>query len=477
MVQIKTFGSWMMVACLIGAIGCSSSTQAPTAASGEGSDTAAEARALIDLTANAYQTASAYRDKGYVRLAYSLAGEPFEDRAPLAVSFQAPNLLSIDAYAVQLSSDGKRLQATIEDPQTNHFDGQCLSVPVSDRLTLEEVYADPMVAQFAGSGMGGPAPQLELLLSDNPLAAWLQAPAELALGERQSVDGHACQSVVIDAEPLRYVLWIDAEDYLIRRLELPWQAIAPGLANDPQLTDASLTIELAGAEFERRLPAKVFALQTPPMSVQVTTLINPPPAAPHALVGSRVSSFRLPESTGRFDVNESGSGRPATVLMWIANHGSSQQAAVALQQAIDALPQEVQQRIHPAVVMAEPQSSADTGRMLRSWGVGMPWIDDTLAVGRDVFQITEAPCLVVMGADGSVELHQQRLNDALLQVLPAILTEVADRQPVGRRAREQYIASQASYRRLLSQRSGLQFPLSTESNLLTAKIRSNQNLR
>lgn len=471
--QTRIFGSLAIIACLWGLAGCNSR---PVAQTTEPTDSTTAARQWIDLTANAYKTAAAYRDAGYVRLAYSLAGEPFEDRAPLAVSYQSPNLLAVDAYALQMSSNGKRLQATISDPETNHFDGQCLSLPVSPRLTLEEIYADPMVAQFAGSGLGGPAPQLELLLSENPLAAWLQAPAELSLGERQTIDGHLCQSVVIAADPLRYVLWIDTDAYLIRRLELPWQAIAPGLAGDPQLSDASLTIEMAEAEFHTHLPPQCFALRTPPMSMHVTSLINPPPLAPHPLVGRNVRGFALPESTGRFTVSETGSGLPATVLLWIANHGSSQQAAAAVQRTIDALPAEVQNQIHPAVVMAEPQPGIDTGAMLRTWGVGMPWIDDSQAVGRDVFEITEAPCLIVLGSDGQVELHQQRLTDGLLQALPAILTQVAQRQPVGQRARDQYIATQASYRRLLSQSGGMQFPLSTESRLLTARSPADQNL-
>lgn len=448
--------------------GCNRSVASRDDSAATSSQPAHDALHWIDLSKQAYLHANAYSDAGFVRLTYQLSGQTYEDRAPLAVRYQAPNQIDLNAYTVRLTSDGQHLQAMIADPDTNHLDGQCLRVEASPKLSLAQVYADPVVAQFAGAGMGGPAPQLELLLSDQPLAAWLQGPGKRSVGEDQTIDGHRCKSIVITMQDLRYVLCIDEEDYLIRRVELPWQAIAPDLASNPYLSNASLTIELADAQFHRTLDDAPFVAQQPPLTVAVSELILPPPEAPHPLVGQQASAFTLRDSNGRFELSSQQNSRPANILLWVADHSSSQQVAVAFQRTIERLPNETLENVRAAIVMAEPNPNDSTGNMLRRWGIGLPWIDDTQAVGRDVFQITEAPCLIVISADGKIELHQQRVSDSLMQAIPSILASVEQKQPVGRIAQENYVASQARYFRSIAQGSGLQFPLSQGSLVLAS---------
>ncbi|MEZ6091212.1 MAG: hypothetical protein R3C05_24970 [Pirellulaceae bacterium] len=432
-------------------------------------ESAGNANQWVDRCKEAYRRAKTYRDAGYVRLAYQLNGQAFEDRAPLSVCYQVPNRLALNAYALRLTSDGRHLQASVADPDTNHFDGQYLWTGVAPKLTLPEIYADPVVAQFARAGLGGPAPQLELLLSNKPLEGWLQAAKSLSIEDDQMVDGHLCKSIVIAMQNLRYVLCIDEQTHIVRRIELPWQAIAPDLASNPYLSDASLTIELAGAKFDEALSDESFAVQTAPMTVPVSELIPPPPEAPHRLVGRQADSFSLREPNGRFVLASDNNDLPANVLLWIADHPSSQQVAVGLQQTIDNLPASISGGVRAAIVMAEPKQDETTGHILRRWGVGLPWIDDTQAVGRDVFQIAEAPCLIVISQTGTIEVHQQRVHDNMMQALPSLLASMQQKQPVGHIAQQNYIARQARYYRSISEGNGLKFPLSRAALLVVSR--------
>ena len=110
------------------------------------------------------------RINGVVRLQYRRDGESYEDEAPLAVSWQAPNQLRVQAYQVEVACDGAQLMARIKDEATRNFDGQVVVRDAPRRLTLRELWEEDEILSLAfRQGLAGYPLQLDLLLSETPL--------------------------------------------------------------------------------------------------------------------------------------------------------------------------------------------------------------------------------------------------------------------------------------------------------------------
>ncbi len=149
MYQKKTAGIMSQQACRIIGIagllsicivaGCSRKPAATSNSKPLTTDAPSTARAALENMLAAYRQASSYQDEAYVQLRYVRAGQAYEDRSPVRVSWQAPNRIFIRAYEVQLASDGKQLRARIRDRATHDFDGQVVERPVSSRLELEDL--------------------------------------------------------------------------------------------------------------------------------------------------------------------------------------------------------------------------------------------------------------------------------------------------------------------------------------------------
>ena len=462
-----------------------SSSTALTAVS---QSTASVARQWMDAVIERYRKAASYSDTGFVRLSYRRLGERFEDKAPLAVQFIRGKSLHVQAYASEMVIVDGSLQATITDPLTNDMDGQVLRNKLTaGRFGLADIYADPEWTHFASAGLGGPSPQLELLLSDKPLAGLFEGKAELSMGPVESLVTNAsdataagpatsvtqeCQTLVIETEGLVYRLWIDKSSGLLRRIELP--SASAGLAADPAVTDVQLAIELEAARFST-LGLESFQFQSAPSNESapskkvapkfVRSFVPLPPPLISDLLGRPLPEFALSDVNGRLLASERGSDRKMTVLLWIADHPASRMAASQLQIVADTREAKGQKDCRIAVVMAEPQApplqpTADTlvapsaanptGAMLRSWRVGLPFAEDVKAVGRDTFKIAEAPTLVVIGPSGVVDWFQPRVGPDLAVSLPMLLDDLAAGKTVGKDLRAQYEKDQQTYRQLLS---------------------------
>lgn len=429
----------------------------------------ADARQWLDAVIDRYRQAQRYSDSGYVRLVYRRLGERHEDKAPLSVAFARKQALHVNAYAAELLAAGGRFQAIVNDPISNNFDGQVVDRALEAKnISLTEIYADPELTHFATAGLGGPAPQLELLLADKPLAGLFEGSAKLSLGvvERLQTTGSTqtieCQILEINTESLVYRLWIDTQTGLLRKIELPSEAA--GLDADPAVTDVRLTIEMENAQFD--VPAsKSFQLPTQrltgPGIKRVRTLVPLPPPIISEQLGKLVPNFRLTSPDGRLIITEQGSDRPTTVMLWIADHPASRMAAAQLQIVADAREAAGKKDARMLVVMAEPSSKSDTliapssggatGDLLRSWKVGLPFVDDTKAMGRDVFKIAEAPTLIVIGPGGVLDWFQPRVGPEMAMQLPLLLDDLATGKEVGKEIRARYEADQQTYKKLLAE--------------------------
>lgn len=421
------------------------------------------ARKLLERMIARYRSAPRYADDARVRLSYRQGGQKYVDEAPLSVVFQRPDNLHLRAYAAEVVVRDQRLQATIADPLTENMAGQRLNRPLLGKsVGLADIYADPTLIHFATAGLGGPAPQLELLLSEQPLGGLFDESTVLRLDRSTASEGEPYDALIIETAQLVYKLWIERTTLLLRRVELP--AEATGLTTDPEISEVRLTIELPAASFE--VPASEnWQLSTPApevgevtgqetgRAIAVTSFVPPPPPLVSPHLGHRLPKFKFVDREGKVRVSEEGSDREFTVMLWIADHSASQMAARQLQAVADRMPDSVEEKTRFLLIMAEATAANPdaTGQMLRRWKVGLPYVDDTAAVGRDVFSVREAPTLCVLGPNAVMHWFQPRVGPELADQLTNLLGDLVDGKDVGGELRKQYEADQKTYRKLLEE--------------------------
>ncbi|QEG41668.1 hypothetical protein UC8_36940 [Roseimaritima ulvae] len=410
------------------------------------------ARRVLNQMLSRYRRAQRYSDQGTVQLSYRQNGTPQTDTAPLAVQYESPGLLAVQAYGLQLVCQGGLLSAQVVDPHSSDLDGQRLQQPLAgERLSLDAIYADPIVTQFATAGLGGPPPQLELLFGETPLSGLLVEQSRLSLAAPASLEQHSCHRLRITNTnpPLEYVLWIDRQDLTLRRIELPL-ALVPGLVDDVTIREAKLTIELTGASFDS--PGRDHFRLPPRRQLQpVSRFIPLPPPLDSPLLGRTPPAFAFDAQarTGGFRITAAGSDRQVTVLLWVARHEGSQAAAVGLQEIANSLPQELRDATRFVIVMAE--AGGPTDQTLQQWGVELPWVNDTEAVGRDVFGVEQAPTLAVLSSNRQIEWFQHRVEPGAMLALPQVIADVMAGARVGETLRTDHAANQQAYQDAIQQ--------------------------
>lgn len=438
------------------------------------------ARQLLEAMIARYRAAKSYADDARVRLSYRQGGQKYVDEAPLSVVLQRPGNLHLRAYAAEVVARDGRLQAVISDPLTKNMDGQRLNRPLlAETLSLADIYADPTLTHFATAGLGGPAPQLELLLAEQPLGGLFDQATVLRLDRSEASQGNPYDALIIENDQLVYKLWIERTTLLLRRVELP--AEATGLTADPEISEVRLTIELPAASFEIPSsenwqflqPTTGPAAATGPTTTTgplagplldsgagqgtvVRSFVPPPPPLVSPHLGRQLPEFEFLDREGEVRVSDQGSDREFTVMLWIADHTASQMAARQLQAVADRIPDAVSDKTRFLLIMAEasPTDPQATGQMLRSWSVGLPFVDDTQAIGRDVFSVREAPTLCVLGPDGVMHWFQPRVGPELAEQLTRLLDDLVEGKDVGGELRKQYETDQETYRKLLDEAGG-----------------------
>src|SRR5262249_14461433 len=143
--------------------------------------------------------------------------QTIEQKFDFSTAFQRPNKLRLECYEAKVVCDGDNFMAAV-----NGIPNLVLKIPAPKQLAVEDIFHDPQLASALVQGPGGAPVQVGLLLTENTLAQFLQdAMQPPKLLEPDSFEGHPCNRVVVDKQDGPVTLWIDQQDNILRRIELP----------------------------------------------------------------------------------------------------------------------------------------------------------------------------------------------------------------------------------------------------------------
>lgn len=379
-------------------------------------------QALLRQVVDAYRKAAAYSDLGRVIIRYRHRQQIREESADMAVVFQRPSRLRLTAYQATLVTDGSRLKASIRDQATNDLDHQLLDVAAPTRLRRESLLADPLLREIAEGGVAGGSPQLELLLEESPLQEFLAPTTVLRLLSDDDIQERPCYRIRADAPQGRFILWVDRQTHVLRRIEHPRRTVRRQGGGHESV---ELLVELADAVFA--LPSenteKVFSLEDGSQRRRVRRLVMPPPPLPTSLFGQTPGDYTLFDLDGNVVPSSSFRGR-VTVLVWYSHDPSCRETLRRLQNVRRLFANEQPVAFH-AVCQEGPKVSNEQIRLqAAAWRCELPLLRDVHSVGGEVFGIKALPAVIVLDGAGVLHVFQEGDNQYLEQEFPVVLRDL-----------------------------------------------------
>jgi outer membrane lipoprotein-sorting protein len=356
------------------------------------------AMAVLEEMAKRYQGAKSYADSGDVFFSATRQGVTTADEPiPFSSTYERPGKARLHLFDAGIVIDGKYMWATVRD-----VPGQIIKQDAPRGFVLELLPQDPILGESMHRGLPllKPLP-IQLLTNPDALEILLEgaSPAEsLADGETQ---GRACFRVDIKRPTSDQTLWIDKENYVLRRIDFAGEEIQKRLNPEGQLSDLKVWIEFSGAQLNPEFKTDPFQFEAPPEARLVKKLVAPV-LAPAPALGQKIGDFTL--YTANDTLQRANFIDRVTVLcFWNTTENSSRGVLPELEMLATKYKDSGQVQFFavsedPSVV--KPEKLLQT---LRSWGSSLPILRDTDGNAREAFFVKEVPSVIVVGGD--VRIH------------------------------------------------------------------------
>ena len=304
------FPTFAIVA-LFSSVGCQEKASSHTEVADE--KLAQSPRGLLQQMAEAYRNANSYEDVGELRFLVDDAPADEFRSLPFSVSFQRPNKIRIHALDATLVADGQHLRAMVHS-----LPGQVLVKPSPPRLKSEDISADPMLAEAMRGRLDVGLPQLTLLLGEDAVKTFTE---EGTASQRPDAEfqGKPCHRVAVVGPQGTAVFWIDSQNHLLRKLELPLDEIRK------EFPLASLWVEFPGARTDQTIDAVAFQMELPEEVRLLKRFIMPGPAAPTPLLDQKAENFTFVDLDGAMVDRDSLQGKVVVLDMWARDDNGGQQ--------------------------------------------------------------------------------------------------------------------------------------------------------
>lgn len=249
-----------------------------------------EAEEVLDRLRKTYLKAESYADN-------SVVVEHSRDRAlgrdveliyqQLSVAYVRPNKIKVDyatvaatedqATVYKVASNGKIIRSTAgEVPLQIH---ETLAPEI---LTRENIIPEPLMrSDMLEVSLENLYPQLILLLEDSEQPIFPQDSKPRLLADEE-IDGKAYYRVQLLSPAGKRVLWIDKDEYFLRRMELPIDSQMEQLDPSNRTVGLKIWIDFLNISFDVGIDEDSFEISIPKDGRRVRRFLQPPPAAPES---------------------------------------------------------------------------------------------------------------------------------------------------------------------------------------------------
>jgi peroxiredoxin len=380
------------------ALGCSKTEpgKSESTSTGQTPQKLETGRQVLETAAAAYRRAKTYSDRGIVRKTLESAGNKTPEEYPFLVEYSRPGTLRIEAYQIKIVVKGGKYFASMDD-----FPDQVVEKDAPPKLNMNFLYNDPLLANALLYSAAGAPPQILFLLEDRPLDILLQHTEEPRLAEPDTIDGRPCYQVQVGSDQDGWVsLWIDRENFLLRRMIRPTREVqvpgAAGAGNEP--VKISVAAEFNKAQFDATVPP--FQYEVPAGAVAMRTFA----IAPVALLGKKVPDFKFVDLDEHAVVPSDLSGKVAVLAVWAYDDPETRQACFDNLSRL----QEVQKKYHDSKKVAFYTLNLDPPQVhnailkdaLERANIHLPLLRDPNFTAR---KLAFVPAVLLIGPDGTLQ--------------------------------------------------------------------------
>lgn len=434
--------------------GCPTAATGPAGTAGTAATSASTAAPLTtaNLTpveiftrlAQAYAKAEQYHDQGELRIRFVRDGREEGTAAKAALTFARPNRFRLEYNGVDMASDGRELVARIVP-----LPDQLLVRPAPAELSAAVLEVDPLLAQFVGGPDSIARQMLELFL---PGAE--QAMAERAQGAKLlpagAVEGRTCYRVALSAGGVAVVYCIDAESFILRRLELPteeWRA-----QNDPrgEIQSLSISLDFVAASTTTALPEQAFQIERPQGVYVVKRFLDRlRPAPPSPLLGTKVPVAKLRLADGRVIETSAFADKITVIEFWATWCGWCMQTLPRVEAVRKQYASQTAVEFWAVSLDAESVSDADVAKSYAQAQANLTLARDFEGTLMKAFSADQLPMLAVIDGDGVIQMIELGANELVEAQLPGKLDALRAGKSLFEDSKRQYAVELDQYQQAL----------------------------
>lgn len=407
--------------------------------------------AVLQAMVTAYQTAQNYSDRGTVSIRGTEAGKPVDDQPiDYTMVFERPNKLRLSVFGGAVISDGYQWHAFAQ-----HVPGQIVSRKAPASITAAEIFGDAMlmeaIVQGPTIGVSWLPVQSLLLLADDPLKTLLYGVQKTELLAPTRLDGKLCDRVAITRTDGTAVLWIDRQSRILRRLELPVDAINRDSRARQGKID-SLVADFHEALFDAKIDSRAFTIEVPEGAQLVPFLVTPA----NMLLGKPSPDFAFTALDGKKIDRKSLEGTIAVLGMWSSGADRQANPSPMMLEAIERVAQKYKDstKVTFLAVHVAPAELPDNNleAIAAELHLTIPIARDPKHDAGSKLGLGSVPAYFIIGPNGVVEDFHFRFDkaseDGLAKKIESLLAGKSITQEAAALAKEQHdqhVAQLAKY--------------------------------
>ncbi len=403
------------------------------------------AEEVLGRMSRAYKSARSYRDAAVVELSGTQNGKREQRLFSSAVVMQRPNKIRMEIDNGTLLCDGVSSYGFVRD-----LSDQVLKIPAPAELSIKSLYPDVLLAtsmmQSPTQSFSWTPLQLVLLFADDPMKTLALDAQSVSLMAPEMIDQHSCDRVQLLTGNGPGVLWIDQATSVLRRFEVPADALRRE-AESQQFLNPTLIVEFREAQLNSLIPPEAFQFQLPPDMNTVDALVVPL----LQILGQPCPEFQFMDMEGNTIALSSLQGKVVVMQLWTSKNVPCRPVLQAASEAYANLKSQDDVAMMAVCLEGGNVQNASLQTVLKDWGVELPIYRDLQQNVANRFGITSVPVTIVLDKKGNIQSLQSGQLENMNVLIGMVIERLQRGEDVYRSAFRQFDNERAGFEMMVEQ--------------------------
>jgi cytochrome c biogenesis protein CcmG/thiol:disulfide interchange protein DsbE len=228
--------------------------------------------------------------------------------------------------------------------------------------------------------------------------------------EQRKLRDVPCYRVALDNPAGTRILWIDANNFKLLRMELPMESQRSVFDPYGEFSRYAVLIDYIDPQIDVPVDAETFAMSIPDKAVRVRRFVLPPMDEPPSELGKPVAPFSFTTLVGEQITSESLSGKVALMEFWSQNCPPCREHTPLLEEVYQELKGNEDFVFYAVNLDQASLSDVAASRIFRDWGGSIPVLRDPEDDGYRKLGIRAYPHTILLDRDGRVQFNYSGMH-------------------------------------------------------------------